>query len=60
MNKQYKEPEDEKFEDAMKEILETVSGDSDNNFDEEMELVAAILAHLADMIFMDFSNGDLC
>ena len=48
MNKRYKEPEDGKFEDAAKEILEAVSGDSDNDYDEEMEHVAAIPAHLAD------------
>ena len=46
MNKRYKEPEDGKFEDATKEILEARSGDSD--YDEEMEPVAAIPAHLAD------------
>ena len=48
MNKQYKEPEDGKFEDATKEILEAVSGDSNTDYDEEMEPVAAIPAHLAD------------
>ena len=42
MNKQYKEPEDGKFEDATKEILEAVSGDSNTDYDEEMEPVAAI------------------
>ena len=52
VNKRYKEPEDGKFEDATKEILEPVSGDSTP--------VAAIPAHLADnfhnfkMIFMLF------
>ena len=49
MNKQYKEPEDVKFEDATKEILEAVSGDSNTDYDEEMEPVAAIPpTHLAD------------
>ena len=43
-NKRYKEPEDGNFEDATREILEAVSGDSN---DEEMEPVAAIAAHLA-------------
>ena len=54
MNKQYKEPEDGKFEDATKEILEAVSGDSNTDYDEEMEPVAAIPAHLVItlMIFM--------
>ena len=50
VNKRYKEPEDGKFEDATKEILEAVSGDSDVDDDEEMEPVAAIATHLADMI----------
>ena len=56
MNKQYKEPEDGKFEDATKEILEAVSGDSNTHYDEEMEPVAAIPMHLAVtlMIFMGF------
>ena len=40
MNKRYKEPEDGKFEDATKEILEAVSGDSNIDYDEEMEPVA--------------------
>ena len=48
MNKRYKEPEDGNFEDATKEILEAVSGDSNTDYDEEMEPVAAIPAHLAD------------
>ena len=48
MNKRYKEPEDGKFEDATKEIHEAVSGDSNTDYDEEMEPVAAIPAHLAD------------
>ena len=65
MNKWYIEPEDGKFEDATEEILEALSGDSNTDYDEEMEPVAAIPAHLADhfvtlMIFMGFSNGDLC
>ena len=47
MNKLYKEPEDGKFEDATKEILEAVS-DSNTDCDEEMEPVAAIPMHLAD------------
>ena len=62
MNKWYKEPEDGKFEDSTKEILEAVSGDSNTDYDEEMEPVAAIPAHLADN-FYDihvFSKGDLC
>ena len=46
MNKQYKESEDGKFEDATKEILEAVSGDSNTDYNEEIEPVAAILAHL--------------
>ena len=57
MNKRYKEPEDGKFEDATKEILEAVSGDSNTDYDKEMEPVAAISVHLADntlMIFMGF------
>ena len=66
MNKQYKEPEDGKFEDATKEILEALLGDSNTDYDEEMEPVAAIPAHLADNFnnFNDihgvFSAGDLC
>ena len=48
MNKRYKEPEDGKFEDATKEILEAVSGDSNIDYDKEMEPVAAIPMHLAD------------
>ena len=36
MNKQYKEPEDGKFEDATKEILEAVSGDSNIDYDKEI------------------------
>ena len=50
VNKRYKEPEDGNFEDATREILEAVSGDSNIGDDEEMELVAAIAAHLADII----------
>ena len=46
MNNQYKEPEDGKFEDATKEILEAVSGDSNTDYDEEMEPVVAITAHI--------------
>ena len=65
MNKRYKEPEDGKFEDATKEILEAVSGDSDIDDDEEMEPVAAIAALLADIIhsFNDshvFSSKSVC
>ena len=48
MNMQYKEPEDGKFEDATKKILEAVSGDSNTDYDEEMEPVTTIPAHLAD------------
>ena len=47
MNKRYKEPEDGNFEDATREIL---AGDSNIDDDEEMEHVAAIAAHLADII----------
>ena len=47
VNKRYKEPEDGKFEDATKEILEAISSDSDSDDDEEMEPVLAIPAHLA-------------
>ena len=46
VNKRYKEPEDGNFEDATREILEAVSGDSNIGDDEEMEPVAAIAAHL--------------
>ena len=46
VNKRYKEPQDGKFEDATKEILEAVSGnsDTDEDEDEEMEPEAAIPA----------------
>ena len=44
MNKRYKQPEDGKFEDTTKEILEA---DSNTDYDEEIEPVAAIPAHLA-------------
>ena len=47
MNNRYKEPEDGKFEDATKEILEAVSGDSNTDYDEEIEPVAATPAHLS-------------
>ena len=47
MNKRYKEPEDG-FEDATKEMLKADSCDSNTDYDEEMERVAAISAHLAD------------
>ena len=50
VNKQYKEPEDGNFEDATREILKAVSGDSNIGNDEEMEPLAAIAAHLADII----------
>ena len=50
MNKRYKEPEDGNFEGATREILEAESGDSNIDYDEEMEPVAAIAAHLADII----------
>ena len=52
VNNRYKEPEDGNFEDATREILEAVSGDSNIDDDEEMEPVAAIAgrAHLADII----------
>ena len=46
MNKRYKEPEDGKFEDATKD--EAVFGHSNTDYNEEMESVAAIPAHLAD------------
>ena len=66
VNKRYKEPEDGKFEDATKEILEAVFCDSDTDNEEEMEPVAAIPAQLADNFhnFNDihgvfFSNGDV-
>ena len=49
VNKRYKEPEDGNFE-GTREILEAVSGDSNIGDDEEMEPVAAIAAHLADII----------
>ena len=49
MNKQNREPEDGKFEDATKEILEAISGDSDTDYDKEMEPVAAIPTHLAEL-----------
>ena len=50
VNKWYKEPEDGNFEGAIREILEAVSSDSNIDDDEEMEPVAAIAAHLADII----------
>ena len=59
MNKRYKEPEDGNFEDATKEILEAVSGDSNTNYDEEMEPVAAIPTHLADN-FHNFNDIHCC
>ena len=49
VNKRYKEPEDGNFKDATREILEAVSGDSNIDDDKEMEPVAAIVAHLADI-----------
>ena len=50
VNKRYKEPEDGNFEDATREILGAVSGDSNIDNDEDMEPVAAIAAHLADIL----------
>ena len=50
VNKRYKEPEDGNFEDATREILQAVSGDSNINDDKEMEPVADIAAHLADIL----------
>ena len=50
VNKRYKEPEDGNFEDATREILEAVSGDSNIGDEEEMEPAVAIAAHLADII----------
>ena len=50
VNKRYKEPEDGNFVDATREILEAVPGDSNIGDDKEMEPVAAIAAHLADII----------
>ena len=50
VNKRYQEPEDGNFEDATWEILEAVSGDFNIDDDKEMEPVAAIAAHLADII----------
>ena len=65
VNKRYKEPEDGNFEDATREILEAVSGDSNIDDDKEMEPVAAIAAILADIIhnFNDihaFSSKTVC
>ena len=51
-NENLKEPEDG-FEDATKEILKADCSDS---YDEEMEPVAAIPAHLADN-FISLING---
>ena len=59
MNKRYKEPEDGKFEDATKEILEAVSDDSNTDYDKEMEPVATIPAHLADN-FHNFNDIHGC
>ena len=55
MNKRYKEPEDGQFEDATKEILKAVSGDSITDYNREMEPVVAIPAHLANN-FHDFND----
>ena len=41
VNKRYKDPEDGKFEDATKEILEAVSDDSNTDYEEEMEPVSS-------------------
>ena len=65
MNKRYKEPEDGKFEDATKEILEAVSGDSNTDYDEEMEPIGYTRAssrhfHNFNDIHGVFSDGDLC
>ena len=49
VNKRYKEPEDGNFEDATREILEAVSGDSNIDDDKEMEPVAVIATHLSDI-----------
>ena len=57
MNKWYKEPENGKFEDANKEILEAVSGDSNTDYDKEMEPVTAISADIHGLFF---SDGDVC
>ena len=43
MNKRYKEPEDGKFEDATKEILKAISGDSNTDYDKEMEPISLYL-----------------
>ena len=58
----YKEPEDGNFEDATREILEAVSGDSNIDDDKEMEPVAAIAGHLADIIndIHTFSSKTVC
>ena len=50
VNKRYKEPDNGNFEDATREILEAVYGDSNIDDDEEMEPVSANAAHLADII----------
>ena len=50
VNKRYKESKDGNFEDATREILQAVSGDSNIGDDEEMEPVADIAAHLADIV----------
>ena len=49
-NKRYKEPEDGNFADATRKIIEAVHGESNIGDDEEMEPVAAIAAHLPDII----------
>ena len=61
----YKVPEDGNFADATREILEAVPGDSNIGDDEEMEPVAAIAAHLADILSQlndihDFSSKIVC
>ena len=62
VNKRYKEPEDGNFEDATREILEAVSGDSNVDDDEVTERVAAIAAHnfIILMIFMRFLRKKIC
>ena len=62
VNKRFKEPEDGNFEDATREILEAVSGDSNVGDDEEMEPLAAIAPHLADIIndIHAFSSKNVC
>ena len=65
VNKRHKKPDNGKFGGATKEIYEAVSGhsDTDDDNDEEMDPVADIPAHLADIIhnfFHVFSSNDIC